>query len=147
MNAPANHRRSELTSHHSSDALSREEASCQGRACRGYEVVHFDELPGVACPCGVARRGFADVPDFPGTIHVTEISETAQLHYHRRLTETYYILECQPDARMELDGEILTVRPGMCVMIRPGTRHRAVGRMRVLIVVYPKFDPHDEWFD
>ena len=39
------------------------------------------------------------------------------------------------------------VRPGQCVMIPPGTRHRAVGRMKVLIVVLPKFDPEDEWLD
>jgi hypothetical protein len=26
-------------------------------------------------------------------------------------------------------------------------RHRAIGRMRVLIVVLPKFNPDDEWFD
>jgi hypothetical protein len=32
-------------------------------------------------------------------------------------------------------------------MIPPGVRHRALGRMRVLIVVLPKFDPEDEWFD
>jgi hypothetical protein len=32
-------------------------------------------------------------------------------------------------------------------MVRPFTRHRAVGKMRVLIVVMPKFDPDDEWFD
>lgn len=114
---------------------------------RGYEIVDFTQLPGVACPCGTARRAFTQVEDFPGTIHVTEIQETARRHYHRRLTETYYFLECEPDARMELNGELLEVRPGMCVLIRPGTRHRAVGRMKVLIVVFPKFDPEDEWFD
>lgn len=113
----------------------------------GYEVVDFSELPGVPCPCGTARRAFGDVDDFPGTIHVTEIADEARLHYHRRLTETYFILECQPDAGLQLDDEVLPVRPGMCVLIRPGTRHRAIGRMRVLIVVVPKFDPHDEWFD
>jgi mannose-6-phosphate isomerase-like protein (cupin superfamily) len=117
------------------------------RETRGYEVVDFAELEGVACPCGTARRGLADVADYPGTIHVTEISADAQLHYHRRLTETYFFLECQDDARMQLDDELLSVHPGMCVMIRPGTRHRALGRMKVLIVVYPKFDPADEWFD
>ena len=37
--------------------------------------------------------------------------------------------------------------PGMCVMIPPGVRHRAIGEMKVLIVVLPKFDPVDEWFD
>jgi mannose-6-phosphate isomerase-like protein (cupin superfamily) len=114
---------------------------------RSYEVIDFGQLPGVACPCGTARRAFADVEDFPGTIHRTQISESARIHYHKRLTETYYFLECEPDGYMELDGERLPVKPGMCIMIRPGVRHRAVGRMTVLIVVYPKFDPADEWFD
>ncbi len=112
-----------------------------------YRVVDFAEIPGVSCPCGTARRAFADVPQLPLTIHVTEISEDARKHYHRRLTETYFFLECGEDARMELDDEVIPVRPGMCVMIPPGVRHRAIGRMRVLIVVYPKFDPQDEWFD
>ncbi|MFO0869939.1 MAG: cupin domain-containing protein [Pirellulales bacterium] len=118
-----------------------------GAAPRGYEIVDFAELPGVPCPCGTARRAFAHVSDFPGTIHVTDIADDARVHYHRRLTETYYILACPPDAGLLLDGQFVPVHPGMCVLIRPGTRHRAVGRMRVLIVVFPKFDPHDEWFD
>ena len=112
-----------------------------------YEVVDFADLPGTPCPCGTARRGLADVADFPGTIHVTEISEDARLHYHKRLTETYYFLECGPSAQMQLNDDIIDVHPGKCVMIRPGTRHRALGKMKVLIVVLPKFDPQDEWFD
>ncbi len=110
-------------------------------------VIDFAELPGVACPCGTARRAFADVPDFPGTVHVTEIKADADRHYHKRLTETYYFLECGPDARMELDAESIPVRPGMCVLIPPGVRHRALGKMKVLIVVFPKFDATDEWLD
>ena len=113
----------------------------------GFEIVDFGQVPGVDCPCGVARRAFADVQDFPGTIHVTEIAVDARLHYHRRLTETYYILECEADAQMQLDDQVIDVRPGMCILIRPGTRHRAIGVMKVLIVVLPKFDPADEWFD
>ena len=112
-----------------------------------YEVVDFATVSGVACPCGTARRTFQDVADFPGTVHVTEISAEAKLHYHRRLTETYYFLECQPGAQMQLNDDILDVHPGLCVMIRPGVRHRAIGRMKVLIVVIPKFDPTDECFD
>jgi mannose-6-phosphate isomerase-like protein (cupin superfamily) len=112
-----------------------------------FEIVNFKELPGVSCPCGVARRAFADVEDFPGTVHVTEISTAARVHYHKRLTETYFFLECQPDAQMQLDEEFIDVEPGMCILIRPGTRHRAVGKMKVLILVLPKFDPDDEWFD
>jgi mannose-6-phosphate isomerase-like protein (cupin superfamily) len=112
-----------------------------------YELIDFAEIPGVACPCGTARRGFAEVEDFPGTVHVTEISADAKLHYHKRLTETYYFLECGEDAQMQLNDELIDVHPGMCVIIRPGTRHRAVGNMKVLIVVLPKFDPQDEWLD
>ena len=112
-----------------------------------YEIVDFRELPPTTCPCGQARRAFADVADFPGTIHVTEISADAKRHYHRQLTETYYILECEEDASLELEEQRIPVHPGTCIMIRPGTRHRAVGRMKVLIVVFPKFDPSDEWFD
>ena len=112
-----------------------------------YELVDFAKIPRVQCPCGTARRGLADVEDYPGTIHVTEISLDARLHYHKRLTETYYFLECEPGAQMQLNDELLDVHPGMCVMIRPGTRHKAIGRMKVLIVVYPKFDCSDEWCD
>ena len=113
----------------------------------GYEVVDFADVAGVPCPCCTARRALADVADFPGTIHVTEISQDARTHYHKQLTETYYFLECEPGAEMELNGERIPVKPGMLVMIRPLTRHRAIGPMKVLIVVYPKFDPADEWFD
>ena len=52
-----------------------------------------------------------------------------------------------PDARLQLNDDLIPLRPGVCVMIPPGVRHRAVGAMKVLIVVVPKFDPHDEWFD
>ena len=112
-----------------------------------YEVADFNDLPGVACPCGTARRAFADVMDFPATVHVTEISSDAKLHYHKKLTETYFFLQCEPNAKMQLNDEIIPVREGMSIVIRPGTRHRAIGRMKVLILVLPKFDPHDEWFD
>ena len=113
----------------------------------GCPTVDFSEIVPVPCPCGQARRGFGDAPEFPGTIHVTEISEEAQTHYHKTLTETYYILECGPDAAMELNGQRFAVNPGRSVVIPPGVRHRAVGKMRVLIVVLPDFDPADEWFD
>jgi mannose-6-phosphate isomerase-like protein (cupin superfamily) len=114
---------------------------------RGYEIADFATLSGVACPCGSARRAFKDVDDFPGTIHRTEISVDARLHHHKRLTETYYILECGEDARVQLDDVVIPVKPGQLILIRPGTRHRAIGKMTVLIIVLPKFDPDDEWFD
>lgn len=113
----------------------------------GCEIVDFAQLDAVPCPCGASRRALGDVRDFPGTVHRVEISLDAQLHYHKKLTETYYFLECEADARMQLDDQVIPVHAGMCIMIRPGVRHRALGRMTVLNIVYPKFDPSDEWFD
>lgn len=114
------------------------------QSAKRYVVVDFDDMPAVDCPCGSARRAFLDVEDFPGTIHRTEIAAQARPHYHRRMTETYYFLECDAHARMQLDDDLLPVKPGTCILIPPGVVHRAVGRMTVLIVVFPKFDPADE---
>lgn len=114
---------------------------------RRYQFVDFAALPGVPCPCGTARRAFADVADYPATVHVTEIADDARVHYHREHTETYYILECEPDAAIRLDEEVLPVHPGCCILIPPGVRHRAIGRMKIINIVVPKFDPADEHFD
>jgi mannose-6-phosphate isomerase-like protein (cupin superfamily) len=110
-------------------------------------MVDFNKIPGVPCPCGLSHRAFDDVPEYPATVHVTEISIDAKLHYHKKLTETYYFLECEPDARMQLDDEIVPVSVGKCVMIPPGVKHRGLGKMKVLILVLPKFDPADEWVE
>ena len=128
-----------------SDVIASNDTDITGKI--GYEIADFAEIPRTPCPCGTARRAFSDIEDFPATVHVTEISVDAQKHYHKTLTETYFFLECGDDAKMELDDEIMPVHSGMSIMIRPGTRHRALGKMKVLIMVLPKFDPADEWFD
>ncbi len=119
----------------------------QSETVRRWRYADFTEIAGVPCPCGTARRALTDVIEFPGTVHVTEICENAKRHYHKTLTETYFFLKCEDDAQMELDGELISVRELQCVVIPPGVCHRAVGRMTVLIIVLPKFDPADEWFD
>lgn len=116
-------------------------------ASSNYHVVDFAAIPGVACPCGTARRALMEVDSVPYSLHITEISVDAKTHYHKRITETYFILECQPDARLELDGECVKVEPRTAIVIPPLTRHRAIGRMKVVIIASPKFDPADEWLD
>jgi hypothetical protein len=44
-------------------------------------------------------------------------------------------------------GRRVPVAPGHAALIPPLTRHRACGKMRILNVVVPPFDPADEWFD
>lgn len=109
-------------------------------------LVDLNALPPVKCPCGVARRAFADRDEFPGTVHLTQIEEDAREHYHLEHTEVYVILECESDAAIELDGTRHRVAPQTAVLIPPGVRHRACGRMTVLILCTPNFDPADEHF-
>ncbi|MFO0945957.1 MAG: cupin domain-containing protein [Planctomycetota bacterium] len=112
-----------------------------------FSIVEVNTLPPTHCACGTAKRAFTDVPGAPLSLHEVDISIDARTHYHKRQTEVYYILECQPDAEIELNGKRYPVRPGMSIMIPPLTRHRAVGRMKILNIVAPPVDPADEWFD
>lgn len=110
-------------------------------------IADFNELTAVRCPCGWARRAFGEVAGSPCSVHRVEIAKDAQAHYHKHQTETYYILECDGEAAIELDDQRIAVQPGMAIMIPPGVRHRAIGRMTILNIVVPPFNPDDEWFD
>lgn len=110
-----------------------------------YAIARPIDIPAVDCPCGQARRAFVEESGGVASLHVTDISVDARTHYHKRLTEIYYILE--GEGEMELDGARHAVRPGDAILIKPLCRHRAIGRLRVLIVPVPAFDPNDEWFD
>lgn len=110
-----------------------------------YKVVDFTELDGVQCPCGVARRGFYEVAEFPGTLHRTDIDRTAQPHFHKEMTEVYYIISCESGAVMQLDDERIELHEEMAVYIPPKTVHRIIGTAKVLIFVLPKFNPDDEY--
>jgi mannose-6-phosphate isomerase-like protein (cupin superfamily) len=110
-----------------------------------YHVAHFSKIDPVRCPCGWAQRAFAEVAGAPLSVHVVQIEEDARTHYHKRMTETYVVLE--GEGWLELDGERVPVRPMSTVMIRPGCRHRAVGKLKILNIPVPAFDPEDEWFD
>ncbi|MEO1496690.1 MAG: cupin domain-containing protein [Planctomycetota bacterium] len=114
-----------------------------------YRIVRLDTLPATPCPCGVARRAFVDEADGVASMHLVEIATPAKTHYHKQLTELYYVLE--GEGHLELDGERHPVAPGSAVLIKPGCRHRAVPAgaavLRILNVPVPAFDPDDEWFD
>lgn len=112
-----------------------------------FEIIDFQKLPEIACPCGTAQRSLMDAPTIPYSLHLTKISSEARVHYHKTITETYFFLDCEPDAAMELDGQLIPVQPRTAIVIHPGTRHRAVGNMTIVLIASPKFDASDEWFD
>ena len=110
-----------------------------------YQITRLSELEPVHCPCGTTRRAFLEDPDGVASIHLVDISQTSRSHYHKKLTEIYYILE--GGGHMELAGQRHEVQAGDAILIKAGCRHRAIGRMKVLNVPIPAFDMNDEWFD
>ena len=110
-----------------------------------YKIEQLDQLDSIPCPCGSARRAFAGPDNHVASLHMVDISADSRVHYHKKMTEIYLVLE--GEGHIELDGERHPVRPMTAVFIKPGCRHRAVGHMRIINVPIPAFDPSDEWFD
>lgn len=116
----------------------------QGCLMKRCFVSQLDEIPPVPCPCGQARRAFADVPgNTLATVHLTDISADSRAHYHQKMTEIYIVLE--GEGYLEADGERIPLKPMTSVMIRPGCVHRAVGNLKIINVPMPPFDPADEF--
>lgn len=110
-----------------------------------FMVAQMDEMDSQRCPCGFTRRAFVSEENSVATLHLLDVQADARVHYHKRLTEIYLILEGQ--GYLELDDERVPVKPMTAVLVKPGCRHKAVGKLRVAIVPVPAFDPADEWFD
>ena len=110
-----------------------------------YIIEQLSEIPPLPCPCGTTRRAFTAADGAPASVHLVEIKEDAQTHYHKAMTEIYVVLE--GEGELELDGKRVPVSPMTSIMIKPGCRHRAIGKLKIINIAIPRFDPHDEWFD
>ena len=110
-----------------------------------YLIAQLDRIPPQRCPCGFTRRAFADANDNVASLHIVDIEEDSRTHYHKRMTEIYLVLE--GEGEMELDGKRFPVKPMTAIYIKPGCRHRAIGKLKIINIPVPAFDEADEWFD
>jgi len=110
-----------------------------------YLVRRLEKAPQVIhSSCGESKRlfTFQDSPDF--SFHVVHILD-GKTHYHKRTTETYYVLEGK--GNLELDEETIGLEPGMAILIPPGVRHRGYGDFKTIVAGVPAFTPEDEYED
>lgn len=113
---------------------------------RNFQIANFGEIAPTPCPCGQSQRAFMNEENQVASMHLVEIKKDSEKHYHKTMTEIYYILE--GEGEIELDDDVYPLSPGMAILIKPGCRHRAVGKgLKILNVPVPKFNPDDEWFD
>ena len=111
---------------------------------KGYIVrrIPDDVLP-VPCPCGESIRAITGKDNDLASIHVVTISKDSKIHYHKKLTEFYYVLDGKGE--ILLNDDIIKLEPNVLVMIKPLTRHRARGNLKILNIVVPPFDESDEF--
>ena len=110
-----------------------------------YHPVDFSSLEPIECCCGTTRRAFVDLPDAPASAHYLDVRDEPTTHYHKKTTEIYLVLE--GEGFLELDGDMVPVKPLSAVMIKPGCRHRAVGKMKIVNIPIPKHDDDDFFYD
>jgi mannose-6-phosphate isomerase-like protein (cupin superfamily) len=110
-----------------------------------YMIADLAAVAPTRCPCGWARRAFATPDNQTATMHLVEILEDAQTHYHKNMTEIYLVLD--GEGHMELDGEKIPIKPMTAVFIKPLCRHRAIGKLKIINIPIPAFDETDEYFD
>ena len=110
-----------------------------------YLLADLNALEPTRCPCGWARRAFATPENQTATLHLVDIEADSRLHYHKKMTEIYLVLE--GEGFMELDGQRVPVKPMTAIFIKPLCRHRAVGKMKIINIPIPAFDEADEFED
>ena len=113
-------------------------------ADKGYIVRRvLEDVPPVPCPCGQSIRAITGRDNDLASIHVVTISRDSKLHYHKKLTEFYYVLE--GEGELQLNDDVVKLEPHTLVMIKPLTKHVARGNLRILNIVIPPFDEEDEF--
>ena len=109
-------------------------------------IRHEGDAPRERSACGWRDRLISreDVDCSPAAwAHAVDI-DGAKLHFHKRSTELYYVLD--GSGTVSLDGEAHQVGKGSIVHIPPGVIHGATGRMRVLVIGIPDI-ADDDYFE
>ena len=107
---------------------------------------HEGHTPRERSACGWRDRLISseDVALSPAAwAHAVDIQD-AKLHYHKRSTEIYYVLD--GGGTLMLDGVAHEVKKGSLAHIPSGVVHGARGRMRVLVVGIPDI-ANDDYFE
>jgi len=109
-------------------------------------VRHEGHTPRERSACGWRDRliSVEDASLSPAAwVHAVDINN-AKLHFHKRSTEIYYVLE--GEGVLMLDGVAHEVKKGSLAHIPPGVVHGAQGRMRVLVLGIPDI-ANDDYFE
>jgi mannose-6-phosphate isomerase-like protein (cupin superfamily) len=78
-----------------------------------------------------------------------EPDEATRRHHHRATEEIYFVVK--GSGRMEVDGELRTVRPGDAILIQRGAWHslenNGTSELRILCACAPPYSHGDTFFE
>lgn len=96
--------------------------------------------------CGIMRK-LTDSKDFSGMdiVNVT-IKDPTKEHYHKTITEVYYVLKGK--VKVKVDGKTEELREGEMIMIFPNTKHKAwkttKNNAEILVICSPPWTEEEE---
>jgi quercetin dioxygenase-like cupin family protein len=109
-----------------------------------YIIRRLSEIPTERGVCGW-RKTMVTHEDTP-VANVSHLTiEDSKYHYHREMTEYYYVLT--GGGTITLDGEKREIAAGDLVVIKPHVWHTSDGEMEVLILGVPAGEQTDVWFE
>jgi len=85
--------------------------------------------------CGLIRPLLEEKDGAAAEVHHLEITD-AKMHYHERTDEIYYVIAGQ--GRMSLDDAEIELHKGVVVYVPRGVKHRAWGKLEVLVTCIPR---------
>ncbi len=114
----------------------------QVKAAKRWVARHIEDVTPVRSVCGSSTRVLTAQDNSTASLHITHIRDSEK-HYHKEVTEYYYVLE--GSGRLELDDDEIELRPGLAVHIPPGVRHRGKGDFTAAIFCVPPFRQEDSY--
>ena len=85
--------------------------------------------------CGQIRPLIEEKDGAAAEVHHLEITD-AKLHYHERTDEIYYVLD--GTGRMRVGDAEIELRRDVTVYVPRGVKHKAWGKLKVLVVCIPR---------
>lgn len=113
----------------------------------GYVLRNLNEVKPQKRVCGKLWV-LSDSEDFEGgNLSYLEASRPAEPHYHKEITEIYFVTSGK--GKIELDGNEEKLGKGTLVLIKPGTVHRIIPEkdsiLKVVVFSIPSWREEDEF--
>ncbi len=109
-----------------------------------YIVRQIEDLDEARSTCGFRRALFTLDDSDRVSMSMLRI-DGSRTHFHKETHEIYYVID--GEGTLELDDDVVPLKPGTSVLVKPQVRHSAKGEVTVLVVGAPPFRPDDMFFD